>query len=41
MCDYCGKSATLYDHTTCHPAGEAQTERDAADDPGPDAPEFL
>lgn len=41
LCDYCGKSTTLYDHTWCTPAGEAQAERDAIDDPGPDLPETI
>lgn len=41
MCDYCGKANHLYDHRACTPAGEAQAEQDTADDPGPDAPEFL
>lgn len=41
LCDYCGKSRAHYDHRLCTPAGEAQAEQDAADDPGPDAPEFL
>jgi hypothetical protein len=41
LCDYCGKPRTYYDHTTCTPDAEAQAERDTADDPGPDTPEFL
>ena len=41
LCDYCGKSATLYDHAGCTPAGEWQADIDAASDPGPDVPELV
>lgn len=39
LCDFCGKSRALYSHDGCSPDGERQAEQDAADDPGPDAPE--
>lgn len=41
LCTWCGKPGTYYNHDGCTPAGEAQAEQDTADDPGPDAPEFL
>lgn len=39
LCDYCGKSTTLYGHATCTPDGEWMADHDQADDPGPDIPE--
>lgn len=41
LCDYCGKSTTLYNHDTCSPDGEWMADIDAADDPGPDVPELV